>query len=89
MAQAKGVIARRRRRRSNLDRRCLDCPRLLRFARNDGVYRMNSFIQGGSAAPAGIQLAMERGYVLYSPDTDFARFTGLRWVNPSKEARGS
>jgi toxin-antitoxin system PIN domain toxin len=29
-------------------------------------------------------LAMERGYVLYSTDTDFARFSGLRWVNPCK-----
>ncbi len=29
-------------------------------------------------------LAMERGYVLYSTDTDFARFVGLRWVNPCK-----
>jgi uncharacterized protein len=27
-------------------------------------------------------LAMERGYVLYSTDTDFARFKGLRWQNP-------
>jgi predicted nucleic acid-binding protein len=27
-------------------------------------------------------LAMERGYVLYSTDADFARFPGLRWVNP-------
>jgi predicted nucleic acid-binding protein len=27
-------------------------------------------------------LAMERGYVLYSTDTDFARFAGLRWINP-------
>ncbi|MCC6193018.1 MAG: hypothetical protein IT518_00995 [Burkholderiales bacterium] len=27
-------------------------------------------------------LAMERGYVLYSTDADFGRFTGLRWVNP-------
>ena len=27
-------------------------------------------------------LAMERGYILYSTDTDFARFRGLRWVNP-------
>ena len=27
-------------------------------------------------------LAMERGYVLYSADADFARFPGLRWVNP-------
>ena len=34
-------------------------------------------------------LAMERGYVLYSTDTDFARFSALRWVNPCKEARGS
>jgi toxin-antitoxin system PIN domain toxin len=31
-------------------------------------------------------LAMERGYVLYSTDTDFARFAGLRWVNPCKDA---
>jgi uncharacterized protein len=29
-------------------------------------------------------LAMERGYLLYSTDTDFARFSGLRWVNPCK-----
>jgi uncharacterized protein len=34
-------------------------------------------------------LAMERGYILYSTDTDFARFRGLRWVNPCKESRGS
>ena len=27
-------------------------------------------------------LAMERGYVLYSTDTDFGRFAKLRWVNP-------
>lgn len=27
-------------------------------------------------------LAMERGYVLYSTDTDFMRFPALRWVNP-------
>jgi predicted nucleic acid-binding protein len=27
-------------------------------------------------------LAMERGYVLYTTDADFARFPGLRWVNP-------
>jgi uncharacterized protein len=27
-------------------------------------------------------LAMERGYVLHSTDTDFDRFPGLRWVNP-------
>ncbi|MGD9968345.1 MAG: TA system VapC family ribonuclease toxin [Hyphomonadaceae bacterium] len=27
-------------------------------------------------------LAMERGYVLYSTDADFARFKGLRWRNP-------
>ncbi len=30
-------------------------------------------------------LAMERGYVLYSTDTDFARFPGLRWINPCNE----
>jgi uncharacterized protein len=30
-------------------------------------------------------LAMERGYVLYTTDADFARFPGLRWVNPCKE----
>ncbi|MGH6981165.1 MAG: TA system VapC family ribonuclease toxin [Stellaceae bacterium] len=29
-------------------------------------------------------LAMERGYVLYSTDADFTRFSGLRWVNPCK-----
>ena len=29
-------------------------------------------------------LAMERGYILYSTDADFARFDGLRWVNPCK-----
>jgi toxin-antitoxin system PIN domain toxin len=29
-------------------------------------------------------LAMERGYVLHSTDADFARFTGLRWVNPCR-----
>jgi len=29
-------------------------------------------------------LAMERGYALYSTDADFARFAGLRWVNPCK-----
>jgi len=33
-------------------------------------------------------LAMERGYVLYSTDADFARFSGLRWVNPCSESRG-
>jgi toxin-antitoxin system PIN domain toxin len=32
-------------------------------------------------------LAMERGYVLYSTDADFARFSGLRWVNPCGQAR--
>ena len=31
-------------------------------------------------------LAIERGYVLYTTDADFARFPGLRWVNPC--ARG-
>jgi hypothetical protein len=30
-------------------------------------------------------LAVERGYVLYTTDTDFARFPGLRWVNPCSE----
>ncbi len=29
-------------------------------------------------------LAMERGYLLCSTDADFARFPGLRWVNPLK-----
>ena len=27
-------------------------------------------------------LAMERGYTLHSTDADFARFPGLKWVNP-------
>lgn len=31
-------------------------------------------------------LAMERGYVLYSTDADFARFAGLKWVNPCRAA---
>jgi len=30
-------------------------------------------------------LAIERGYVLYTTDTDFARFRGLRWVNPCED----
>ena len=29
-------------------------------------------------------LAAERGYVLYSTDNDFARFPGLRWVDPCR-----
>jgi toxin-antitoxin system PIN domain toxin len=29
-------------------------------------------------------LAIERGYVLYTTDTDFARFPELRWTNPCK-----
>jgi hypothetical protein len=29
-------------------------------------------------------LAMERGYILYTTDADFARFPELRWVNPCK-----
>lgn len=31
-------------------------------------------------------LAQQRGYVLYTTDTDFARFPGLRWVNPCARA---
>jgi predicted nucleic acid-binding protein len=27
-------------------------------------------------------LAMERGYTLYTTDTDFGRFPGLRWIHP-------
>jgi hypothetical protein len=30
-------------------------------------------------------LAIEHGAVLYSCDTDFARFSGLRWVDPLSE----
>ena len=30
-------------------------------------------------------LARQRGYVLYSTDADFGRFSDLRWVNPCKE----
>lgn len=30
-------------------------------------------------------LAMERGYILHTTDADFARFPGLRWVNPLAE----
>jgi predicted nucleic acid-binding protein len=29
-------------------------------------------------------LAIERGYVLHSTDSDFHRFTQLRWKNPLK-----
>ena len=29
-------------------------------------------------------LAMQRGYVVYTTDTDFMRFRGLRWVNPCR-----
>lgn len=29
-------------------------------------------------------LAIQRGYVLYSTDADFARFPGLRWINPCR-----
>ena len=32
-------------------------------------------------------LAVERGYILYSTDTDFGRFPGLRWVDPCHESR--
>lgn len=30
-------------------------------------------------------LAVERGYVLYSTDADFARFPRLRWVDPCRD----
>ncbi len=29
-------------------------------------------------------LAVERGYILYSTDADFARFPGLRWIDPCR-----
>jgi toxin-antitoxin system PIN domain toxin len=29
-------------------------------------------------------LAIERGYILHSTDADFARFRGLKWINPLK-----
>ncbi len=29
-------------------------------------------------------LAMQRGYVLYTTDTDFMRFPSLRWVDPCR-----
>ncbi len=31
-------------------------------------------------------LAIERGYTLCSTDVDFARFPGLRWINPLADA---
>jgi uncharacterized protein len=34
-------------------------------------------------------LAIERGYVLYSTDADFARFRGLRRVDPCRGTRGA
>jgi predicted nucleic acid-binding protein len=33
-----------------------------------------------AAHPAA--LAIEHGYTLYSNDSDFSRFTGLKWQNP-------
>jgi toxin-antitoxin system PIN domain toxin len=33
-------------------------------------------------------LAMERGYLLYTTDTDFLRFPELRWVNPLTDQSG-
>jgi hypothetical protein len=32
-------------------------------------------------------LAIERGLVLCSADTDFSRFPGLKWKNPLKRKR--
>ncbi len=29
-------------------------------------------------------LAVERGYVLHTTETDFARFPGLRWIDPCR-----
>jgi predicted nucleic acid-binding protein len=34
-------------------------------------------------------LAIEHGLTLYSTDTDFARFSGLRWTNPLETAASS
>jgi uncharacterized protein len=33
-------------------------------------------------------LAIEHDGVVYSNDTDFARFPGLRWVNPLRRSKG-
>lgn len=30
----------------------------------------------------GATLALEQGYTLYSTDTDFGRFPGLKWTDP-------
>lgn len=44
-------------------------------------------VNGPSATDAALAaLAMEYGGVLYSADRDFARFPGLRWVNPLQES---
>jgi predicted nucleic acid-binding protein len=32
-------------------------------------------------------LALEHGLTVYSADTDFARFTGVRWENPVASAQ--
>lgn len=34
-------------------------------------------------------LAIEHGAVLHTADTDFLRFTGLRWMNPLKKKSGT
>ena len=48
-------------------------------------------IEGQAAGPLVTDaqlaaLAIENGGVLYSADRDFARFPGLRWINPLAEA---
>jgi toxin-antitoxin system PIN domain toxin len=40
-------------------------------------------VRGGLVTDALLAaLAIEHGLTLYSTDTDFARFTSLRWINP-------
>ena len=45
-------------------------------------------VQGNFVMDAHLAaLAIEHGLILYSADSDFAKFPGLRWVNPLMPAR--
>jgi hypothetical protein len=46
-------------------------------------------LSGGQITDAAIAaIAMEYGAVVHTNDRDFARFPGLRWVNPLEGGRG-
>jgi predicted nucleic acid-binding protein len=55
------------------------------FARILGQLIVTHDVKGNLVPDAMLAaLAIEHGAVLYSTDTDFARFTELRWENPLK-----